>query len=341
MRKIPTTIVTGFLGAGKTSLICHLIKQAAGKRLAFLINEFGTIGIDREMLLGCGIAGCTEDNIVELANGCICCTIAEDFVPAIQQLLERNDKPDHIIIETSGLALPKPLVQAFRWPDIAHAISVDGVVTILDADALATGRVAGDEAAIERARRADDMLDHDTPLGELFADQLACADLVILNKVDLLNVDALATVTAKIKAQCPAGVSLLSARNAKVPADILLGIGATAEEHIDTRHTHHDHHHADHDAFHSVSFTLPDTITAQAVVDVLPEVIENYGILRVKGFLHHPSASRREVLQAVGPRLQRYFDRVWQEDEIPCSRLVLIAAAAVDLESAREAIFRA
>lgn len=347
MEKIPTTIITGFLGAGKTSLIRHLIEQASGKRLAFLINEFGTLGIDREMLLGCGIEGCDESNVVELANGCICCTVAEDFVPAIQQLLERDDRPDHIIIETSGLALPKPLVQAFRWPDIAHALSVDGVVTVLDAEALAAGRVATDEAAIELARQADDMLDHDTPLGELFADQLACADLVVLNKADRLEAASLEKLSEDIQAQCPEGVALIPARHAAVSVEVLLGIGAEAELHIDARHTHHDHHHEDHhhhedgeddhhhDAFHSVSFIVPEHISPQSIKEQMPEIIKQFGILRVKGFLHHSEATRREVIQAVGPRIQYYFDRAWREGETPCSNLVFIASSDVDLNAAK------
>lgn len=341
MQKIPTTIITGFLGAGKTSVIRNLIEQAEGKRLAFLINEFGTLGIDREMLLGCGIEGCDENNVVELANGCICCTVAEDFVPAIESLLSHAQRPDHLIIETSGLALPKPLVQAFRWPDIAHALSVDGVVTVLDADALAVGKIAKDEKAIALARQADEMLDHNTPLGELFADQLACADLVVLNKTDLLTTEALEEVISRLKPQCPKGVGLLPTKNARVPASVLLGIGAEAEMHIAQRHTHHDHndHHHEHDhhhdAFHSLSFSLPADQDIEQTLARLPEVINELGILRVKGFLHHPRASRREVLQAVGPRIQRYYDRPWHENEVPSSELILIAEVKVDLEAAK------
>ena len=116
MRKIPATIVTGFLGAGKTTLIRHLLENAGGRRLALIINEFGDVGVDGEILRACGIESCPEENIVELANGCLCCTVADDFVPAIEALLARAAPPEHIIIETSGLALPKPLVKAFDWP---------------------------------------------------------------------------------------------------------------------------------------------------------------------------------------------------------------------------------
>ena len=117
-RKIPATVVTGFLGAGKTTLIRHLLETANGKRLALIINEFGDIGVDGEVLKACRSETCGEEDIVELANGCICCTVADDFVPTIETLLARDPQPDHIVIETSGLALPKPLVRAFAWPEI-------------------------------------------------------------------------------------------------------------------------------------------------------------------------------------------------------------------------------
>src|SRR4029077_4984421 len=131
--RLPATIVTGFLGAGKTSLIRHLIETASGKRLAFVINEFGERGIDRELILGCGLQDCGEEDIVELANGCICCTVADDFLPTMRILLSRKVRPDHILIETSGLALPKPLLKAFDWPEIRSRITVDGVIALADA----------------------------------------------------------------------------------------------------------------------------------------------------------------------------------------------------------------
>ncbi|MCY4504073.1 MAG: cobalamin biosynthesis protein CobW, partial [Alphaproteobacteria bacterium] len=134
--KIPATVVTGFLGAGKTSLVRHLLENAAGRRLAIVVNEFGDLGIDGDLLRACGIEGCEDEDIVELANGCICCTVADDFLPTMQALLDRPDPPDHIVIETSGLALPKPLVQAFAWPEVRSRTTVDGVVAVVDAAAV-------------------------------------------------------------------------------------------------------------------------------------------------------------------------------------------------------------
>ncbi len=171
-QKIPTTVITGFLGAGKTTLIRNLLARNGGKRIALIINEFGDIGIDAEVLRGCGDAMCAEDDIIELSNGCICCTVADDFVPTMKQLLDREAPPDHIVIETSGLALPQPLVRAFNWPEIRTRVTVDAVVTVVDGPAAAEGQFAPDLAAIEAQRAADDNLDHETPLSELFEDQI-------------------------------------------------------------------------------------------------------------------------------------------------------------------------
>ncbi|MFL5331921.1 MAG: GTP-binding protein, partial [Geminicoccaceae bacterium] len=189
--KIPATIVTGFLGAGKTSLIRHLVRNAGGKRLALLINEFGDLGVDRAILGGCGIPECREEDVIELANGCICCTVADDFLPAMRALLARDPPPDHIVIETSGLALPKPLVAAFNWPEVRSRLTVDGVLVVADAAAVLAGRFAPDPAAVQRARAADPALAHDeTPLEELFEEQLGCGDLVLVNKADQVTADA-------------------------------------------------------------------------------------------------------------------------------------------------------
>src|SRR5271163_4435414 len=186
LARVPCTIVTGFLGAGKTTLIRNVLANAHGRRLAVIVNEFGDVGIDGEILKGCGNEACPEDNIVELANGCLCCTVADEFVPALDALLAKGGI-EHIVIETSGLALPKPLVQAFHWPAIKSRVTVDGVVVVVDGAALADGRVAADLDALKQQRNADLALAHDDPVEEVFEDQIACADLVVLNKRDLID----------------------------------------------------------------------------------------------------------------------------------------------------------
>src|SRR6478736_7737461 len=182
LKKIPCTIVTGFLGAGKTTLVRHLLENAGGRRIAVLVNEFGDLGFDGSFIEGCGIEGCTQEDIVELPNGCICCTVADDFVPALNTLLNRQNPPEHILIETSGLALPKPLVRAFNWPDIRSRVTVDGVIAVVDGPAVASGAFADDPDALAAQRAADASVDHENPLEEVFTDQILCADLILLNK---------------------------------------------------------------------------------------------------------------------------------------------------------------
>ena len=330
-QKIPATIISGFLGAGKTTLIRHVIENAGGKRLAFLINEFGDLGIDRELLLGCGMDGCTEDDIMELANGCICCTVADDFLPTMEKLLDRPDKPDHIVIETSGLALPKPLVKAFNWPEIKAQVTVDGVITVVDGKALAEGRFADDEEAVDAQRKADDALDHDNPLEEVFEDQLNCADIVVLNKTDLLSDAEAASVEADLTGQLRPGVHLVKSSNAAVDPAVLMGLEKAAEDDLETRRSHHDgadDH--DHDDFHSFVVTLGPIDDPMALQMLITALIEQYGILRIKGFLDRPGLPRREVVQAAGPRIQRYFDRAWEAAEDRRSELVFIGLHTID-----------
>src|SRR5579862_6296752 len=252
MRRIPATIVTGFLGAGKTSLVRHLLAEAGGHRLAIIVNEFGELGIDREVLLGCGDSACGADDIVELGNGCLCCTVADDFLPALTRLVERPAPPDHIVVETSGLALPKPLVQAFAWPEMRTRTTVDGVVTVIDAAAAAAGRFAADPEAVARQQAADPAIDHDNPLEEVFGDQLACADLVILNKTDLVTRDRLAALRRDIDARLRPGVKLVDAEAGRVAPAVALGLAASAEDDLAARPSCHDLEEGhDHDDFES------------------------------------------------------------------------------------------
>ncbi|MCK6450165.1 MAG: cobalamin biosynthesis protein CobW [Alphaproteobacteria bacterium] len=331
-KRIPATVVTGFLGAGKTSLLRHVLENGRGRRLAVVINEFGDLGIDREIVTGCGIQGCREDDIVELANGCICCTVADDFLPTIRKLIERPDPPDHIVIETSGLALPKPLVKAFAWPEVRARVTVDGVIAVIDAAAVAAGRFADDPDAVARQRAADPSLDHDNPLEEVFEDQLACADLVVLNKRDLLDDQARAGVEREVGAALRPGVKLVAAENGRVPIEALLGIDARAEDDLAARPSHHDDDGGahDHDDFTSFVVELPSVSDIEALLGGLRATVARHDILRVKGFLDVPGRARRQVVQGVGDRFQVYFDRDWRPGEARRSALVVIGRTGLD-----------
>jgi cobalamin biosynthesis protein CobW len=326
--KIPTTVITGFLGAGKTTLVRHLLAHAEGKRIALIINEFGDIGVDRDILAGCGDETCREEDMIELANGCICCTVADDFIPTMTALLNRADRPDHIVIETSGLALPQPLIRAFNWPEIKAEVTIDGIITVADAAALAEGRFASNEDAVDAQRRADEMLDHDTPLGELFEDQLVAADMIVLNKTDLVSEAALATVETELREHMRKGTSIVRAANGHVDARALLGLGIGSEDHLEGRESHHELEHDgeghEHDDFDSFSIQLPSGPSRDQLLSAIGDAIAAHDILRLKGFAAIPGAKARLTIQAVGPRISAYFDREWKAGEERVTRLVVI-----------------
>ena len=337
--KIPTTVITGFLGAGKTSTIRHLLRTAGGRRLALIINEFGDLGIDGEILKACGIEGCGDDEVVELTNGCICCTVADDFIPTIEALLDRAEPPEHIVIETSGLALPKPLIKAFNWPEIRTRVTVDGVITLVDGPAVADGRFATDPAAVEAQRLADGSLDHESPLEELFHEQLGAADLVVINKTDLLDRPDLARVDAEVARRLRPEVKLVHAAHGGIDAGVLLGLGAAAEDDLDSRPSHiddgADH---EHDDFTSFTVELAEIGSPQSLVDRLAPVIAGHDILRIKGFAAVTGKAMRLVVQAVGARIQHHYDRDWRADEARATRLVVIGEAGLDRHAIRAAL---
>ncbi len=372
--KIPATVVTGFLGAGKTTLIRHMLENANGKRIALIINEFGDLGVDGGILKGCGIEGCAEEDVMELSNGCICCTVADDFVPTMEKLLNRENVPDHIVIETSGLALPQPLIRAFNWPEISTRVTVDGVVTVVDGKAVSEGRFAHDVAAVDAQRTQGENLDHDTPLSELFEDQVACADMIVVNKADLLGEDETGELVGKLKSDSRDGVQVVRATMGALPVDVLLGQGIGAEgdlearkevhhhhHHDDDHHHDHDHHHDDHDHHHhdhhhdhghddhghghhhhhhdhehahghdefeSFIVTRGEIADPTAFAEQVADVIRQHDILRLKGFAAVEGKPMRMTLQAVGPRVDAYYDRPFGADPRE-TRLVVIGQAGL------------
>ena len=329
--RVPCTVVTGFLGAGKTTLIRNLIENLKGKRLAIIVNEFGDVGIDGDVLKGCGIESCPEDNIIELANGCICCTVADDFVPAIDQILAMEPCVDHILIETSGLALPKPLVQAFQWPDVRARVTVDAVIAVVDGLALAEGRVADDHEALEAQRQADGSIDHDDPVEEVFEDQVACADMIVLTKSDLLDAAGLATARDRVSAHLPRAVKIVSAANGAIDPAVLIGLGLAVEDDIENRKTHHDDElDHDHDDFDSFVVDLAAVTDAEQLAARISATAEAENVLRIKGFVEVANKPMRLQVQAVGSRVNHYFDRAWAPGEARASRLVVIGEKGID-----------
>jgi cobalamin biosynthesis protein CobW len=331
LSRVPCTIITGFLGAGKTTLIRHVLANAQGRRLAVIVNEFGDVGIDGEILKGCGDAACPEGNIVELANGCLCCTVADEFVPALDTILSRRPTVEHIVIETSGLALPKPLVQAFHWPAIRGRVTVDGVVVVVDGAALADGRVAADMESLARQRAADLSLDHDDPVEEVFEDQIACADLVVLNKRDLLDAASLERALATVAGALPRAVKIVEIANGKIDAAALLGLGIGTENDIENRHTRHDQEAGHgHDDFDSFVVPLPAVADPAQLAKRIARVAAAHNVFRMKGFAAVAGKPMRLLVQAVGARVSHQYDRPWTASDSRDGHLVVIGLKGLD-----------
>ena len=329
--KIPTTVITGFLGSGKTTLIRQLLQNTERKRIALIINEFGDLGVDGDILKGCGDETCSEEDIMELSNGCICCTVAEDFIPTLTKLLEREVKPDHIVIETSGLALPQPLIRAFNWPEISTQVTVDSVITVVDGNAANKGQFSSNLEAIEKQRLNDENLDHETPISELFEDQLTCADLIIINKSDLISVAEIDALKTKLGSKTRKGVKIIQSTMGNVPSKVLLGQNVNAEKDIQSRHEiHHDHHHDD---FESFIVNLPEITDQKEFLKRMEGVIVNHSILRLKGFASIEGKPLRMTIQAVGPRIETYFENSKSENNAHETQLVVIGSSGLDKDA--------
>ena len=360
LNKIPTTVITGFLGAGKTTLIKHLINNAGDRKIALIINEFGDLGVDGDILKGCNDEACNQEDIIELSNGCICCTVADDFIPTIEKLLDRNKQLDHILIETSGLALPQPLLRAFKWPEIQTRVTVDGVITVVDGKAVTEGRFANSIEAVDNQRKLDENLDHETPLSELFEDQITCADMIVINKSDLLTSSQIDDLLNQLKKDSREGVQVLKSEMGMLPTDVLLGQQAVAEEDIEQRHEVHHHHHEDHDHedhdhedhdhedhdhdhhdhddFQSFVISIGEIDNPKEFCKSVSEVINKHDILRLKGFMAVNGKPLRMTIQAVGPRIETYFDRMFQKTEKRETKIVVIGQKGLDQVAIEEAL---
>ena len=306
LEKIPVTILTGFLGAGKTTLIRNLILKNKSKKLAVIINEFGDLGVDGEIVKQCSDETCPEENILELANGCICCTVADDFIPTMKSLLEGQYLPEHILIETSGLALPKPLLKAFEWPEIRSRLTVDSVLAVVDAEAVVNGIFAPQMSTELEEKQNQTYVEHETPLSEVFEDQINCSDVILLTKPDLVeNISDARNIIIK---EMERNIPILEVQNGDIGADVILGVNAAAETDLDNRRSHHDgfddHEHDDFDTF---SITVPKILDVESFKLVLETLIRENDILRIKGFLRVESKPLNLLVQGVGKRLSVNF----------------------------------
>ncbi|MGH1349436.1 MAG: cobalamin biosynthesis protein CobW [Methyloligellaceae bacterium] len=316
LEKTPVTIITGFLGSGKTTLIRHLLENANGKRLAVIVNEFGSVGVDGEILKQCGDENCPAENIVELANGCICCTVADDFIPTIEALMGLPRRPDHILIETSGLALPKPLLKAFDWPAIRSQITVDGVVAVADAEAVSSGRYASNVEAVNQQRLADDSLDHESPLSEVFGDQIACADIVLLSKADIVDAETIEKASRIILDHAPRKLPVLPVTEGKIDPRVVLDLDAAAEDDLNNRPSHHDgEHDHEHDDFDTIVIDMDEIEDVQDLEARVKRLASELDVLRVKGYVSVRGKPLKYLVQAVGERVRTQYADLWGNEQ--------------------------
>ena len=348
LKRLPVTVITGFLGAGKTTVLRHLL-TSSGRKLAVMVNEFGSVGLDGDLIRSCGF--CPEDELegrlVELNNGCLCCTVQDDFLPTMERLLERAEQLDGIVVETSGLALPRPLLQALEWPAIRGRVHVNGVITLVDGEALAFGSPVSDPAALERQRQEDPSIDHITAIDELFRDQLQAADLVLISRADLIDTVQLERVRGALDAQVRAGTAVLPVTNGSVDSAMVLGLDHHPQEDHDHDHGHHVHDHS-HVAITGSSVRLEGRFDRASLEALMPDLVRDLQVVRLKGRVWLPGKTLPLQLQMVGPRLNSWFEdapaSAWIPDQGTGVDLVLLAlkdTAANSFETALQRLINA
>jgi cobalamin biosynthesis protein CobW len=230
-------------------------------------------------------------------------------------------------------------VQAFNWPEIAARVTVDGVVAVIDGAAVAQGRFADDPEAVAKQRAEDSSLDHDNPLEEVYEDQLLCADLVVLNKTDLMSDGERRDVAGQIRATIPRAVKVVETEGGRIDTSVLLGLGAAAENDLAARPSHHDAEgEHDHDDFETFIVDIPQLTNPEALAKTLADVAQAHDVLRVKGFADVAGKPMRLLIQGVGQRIQSHFDRPWRADEARQGRLVVIGEKGLDADGIRRMI---
>ncbi len=325
-KKIPVIVVSGFLGSGKTTFLRYLLKQS-NKKFGLIINEFGDVGIDGDLIKSCDRCDETEEEcVIELNNGCICCSVQDDFVPSIKALLEFNPTIESIIIETSGLALPIPLIQALNWPEIRSSIYLDVVVCIVNGESMINGLPINDLNKITKQYNDIDRIDHNVPIEELFEEQLEVSDIVLVSRSDILNDDQFDFVKNKIKASLNSSAPVLKSKNGKIDLNYLFDFKFKKDTYKEFLTEEHDHNHIE---LVSDSIKLNYFLEKNDFENEMPKILDELNILRIKGRIWIPNKSLPLQIQIVGKKINTWFEEApkncWRPKDNAGLELVIIS----------------
>ena len=302
-KRKPIIVVTGFLGSGKTTFLKHLIKNS-NKKFGLLINEFGDVGIDGDLIKTC--SSCNDDSIIELNNGCICCTVQEDFIPAIKTLLNQNIELDGIVIETSGLALPIPLLSALSWPEIRSSVYLEMVIGLINGESMLNGLPINNLNEIRMQYQDTQIIDHEISFDELFEEQLQASDLVLVSRSDLIEDKYFHDIKTTVKTKLNPNVPVIKCLNGEINLEYILGSNYQTQFQQTNKKFHtHDHNHIE---LHSKSIKCNYFLEKSEFEKEILQIIENLKILRIKGRIWIPGKLLPLQVQIVGTKVNTWYE---------------------------------
>ena len=308
-QKVPVIVVSGFLGSGKTTFLRYLINKS-NKKFGFLINEFGDVGIDGDLIKSC--SNCDESidkKIIMLNNGCVCCTVQDDFIPSIKSLLGSSLEIDTIIVETSGLALPLPLLKALSWPEIKASIYLDLVVCIVNGEAMIDGSPINDLSLIKNQYKDTKVIEHNSSLDELFQEQLETSDVILISRADLLNQYQYKKVEDNIKLKINNDIPIMKCFNGEINLKYFFGSEIKKNIYKDSfENDKEENHNHSHPKIYSRLLKSSYFLNKKDFEKQMVVILEDLNILRIKGRVWIPSKNLPLQVQIVGKKINTWFE---------------------------------